>query len=329
MTSSSLRHLSSANFAEYLAAGVPLEYPVKGKPRLIFLIDPKRPAVGLRLPRRHNQPVPVTGLEHFQVRAAHAGGERCLEVLVTDRRLFTDAYPVLLAIADRLQIDGLSLEAALHDTLRILSRLLERVDMLPAEKEVGLFGELLFLRSLVRGLGPDEAVSAWLGPDAAEHDFGLRGLDLEVKTTTAERRTHWIGSLTQLVPNPNRPLWLVSYQVTKAAGDHGVTLAGLIDAIRGDLASLSAREDFEARLTMAGWRDRYSQSMRTRWGERGRPVAHEIVHDFPHLTPSLLTNAGVALTHVPEVRYRIDLNGRQLDRLPAILGTVLGQGGAA
>jgi hypothetical protein len=326
MTSSSARHLSSTNFAEYVAAGVPLEYPVKGEPRLVFVIDPRRSAIGLRLPRRQDQPIPVTGLEHLQVRAVQAGGERCLEILVTDSRLFIDAYPVLLAIADRIQLDGLSLETALHETLRILGRLLLPKDTLGGEQEVGLFGELLLLRGLLRGLGPNEAVSAWRGPDAAEHDFGVRGLDIEVKTTTAERRIHWIGSLTQLVPSPGHPLWMVSYQVTKAGTQDGMTLPTLIEAIRTGLDSPSAREEFETQITLAGWHNRYTHTTRTRWIERTKAAAYEVVDEFPRLTASLLTSGGVDLGHIPEVKYRIDLSDRPSDEPPVFLGAALDHG---
>ena len=61
--------------------------------------------------------------------------------------------------------------------------------------------------------------------------------DLEVKTTTGERREHWISTTTQLVPTGDRPLYLLSIQLTAAALDAGHTLPSLIASARSTLAT--------------------------------------------------------------------------------------------
>ncbi|MEV4293934.1 PD-(D/E)XK motif protein [Microbispora rosea] len=327
MMSPNERHLSTEGFQEYLNSGVPLEYPVKGEPRLHFLIDPERPAIGLRVPRKPTQPVPLTGLEHLQVRATNSYGKRFLDVLVTDPRLFIDAYPVLLAIADRIQLDRLSLEDALYDTLRILGRLLEREGTLPLERELGLFGELLLLRGLLTLLDHEEAVSAWLGAGGEEHDFALQGIDLEVKTTALERRIHWIESLTQLVPSPERPLWLVSYQVTKAGPNDGSSLPALLSAIRAELGEGPARTTFEARLQQGGWQDRYGPNTSTRWRHRSKPQAYDVNGDFPRITSALLEAAHVNLAQLSGIMYKIDLSHRPPDPAPPLIPETLSYGG--
>ena len=64
-------------------------------------------------------------------------------------------------------------------------------------------------------------MNSWRGPIGEEHDFGMSAPDVEVKTTLGERREHWISTATQLVPTGDRPLYLLSIQLTSAALDSG------------------------------------------------------------------------------------------------------------
>ena len=73
---------------------------------------------------------------------------RFLEIVIDDPSLFIGAYPVLRAVADRVQLDGMDVMNALSSTIRLLDQLLRRDVGLPVEREVGLLGELLVLRKL-------------------------------------------------------------------------------------------------------------------------------------------------------------------------------------
>lgn len=297
------RHLSADSFDEFLQRAIPLEHPVAGEPPLTLFIDPRRQEIGLRARAAATGPQPQTGLQHVQLRPVQRGIERFLEIVITDPRLFTEAYPMLCAVADRVQLQGLSLGVALSDTLRILGKLLARADAMPVEKELGLFGELMLFLGLSRGLGPQEALEAWRGAGGEEHDFGLRGHDIEVKTTSAERRTHWVGSLTQLHPNRDRPLWLISHQLTRAESADGRTLPDLVDAVRLRVGDL--RPNFDRHLHDAGWRDHYAETCRTRWRRRERSAVFAVLNAFPSLTPARLS--GIPLARIPDIRYRVDL----------------------
>ncbi len=300
------RHLSADGFRDYLTAGVPIDHPIEGSPRLVLFIDPTRPRIGLRAPAG-NGVAPATGLEHISAHVVHFEGHRYLELAVTDRRLFVDAYPVLCAVADRIQLDGMTFQAAVTETLRHLGHLLRAEDTLSRETETGLIGELALLAGMIKIFGPDIAVAAWRGGQGEEHDFGLPDTDIEVKTTTSERRVHWISSLTQLVATGGRPLHLVSIQITRAGTD-GVTVNDLIERIRA--ATGSARDRFDTQLVSAGWRERYVASATQQWRGRHRPAVFIVDDQFPRITPDLLGSAGVDLTVVTEVRYHVDLTSR-------------------
>lgn len=326
MIASQDRHLTLANLQHHLREGVPVEFPVDGSPAAALFIDPHEQTVGVRIPDDGSRP--DTKLEHVRVRSVHrSGGKRWIEVLITDRSLFLDGYPVLCGIADRVQLHGMTVAAAVSDALHLLGRLLERVDRMSIECEVGLFGELLFLVGLCRSIGAARAVAGWLGQSREEHDFGVEGVDIEVKTTTGEQRSHWISSLTQLQNTPGRPLWLVSYQLTAAGSDSGHTLTQLVTTARGLVDDVPSREQLEAVLTASGWRDTHEQLFVNRWQLRSHPLALHVDDDFPRLTPARLTAAQVDTVRIPDVRYRVDLTGLvEQSEPPDFLVTALNHG---
>ncbi|WP_428962271.1 PD-(D/E)XK motif protein [Micromonospora fluostatini] len=324
MTTPVDRHLSADSFADYLESQVPIDHPIPGSPRLVLFVDPPNNRIGLRGPATSHEVAPA-GLEHLAVRAVHQHGKRMMEVVVTDPRLFVDAYPLLCSVADRVQLDQQTMTAALAETVRRLGHLLSTENVLSQEREIGLVGELVLFVGLVHAAGPDAAIASWRGGQAEEHDFGLLDHDVEVKTTTSERRSHWISSLTQLVETGDRNLWLVSLQIT-AAGTTGRTLPDLITITRDCLSSATHRTAFDDLLRSSGWRDRYEATCRRRWRLRTPPEAFRVSEAFPRLTPRLLTDAGVDTRHVTDVRYQLDLTGRSGDHMPQILIDALKRG---
>lgn len=301
------RHLSPAGFARYLRSSAPLEHPIPGEPRLVLFIDPIKSRVGLRGPARPNEHPSPSGLQRLTVQVVHRDGGRMIEVAVTDPRLFEDAFPVLCAVADRVQLAGRPMSVALTETLRRLGHLLKPESNLPRDIEISLLGELCMLAGIAHAIDAPTALSAWRGAADEEHDFGLELGDLEVKSTTSERRAHWISSLTQLVPTASRPLWLVSFQVT-SAGARGTTLAQLVARVRDLFTEEPLRRSFDEQLHMAGWRSRHaSNGEHRRWRLRSSVGLYEVTGGFPRLTPDLLCSAGVALRHITDVSYRLDL----------------------
>ncbi|GAA0508293.1 putative PD-(D/E)XK family protein DUF4420 [Saccharopolyspora erythraea NRRL 2338] len=323
------RHLSTAAFDEYLRQAVPVEYTIDGKPPLSLFIDPARPAIGIRMPIAEASGLTDSGWRNISLRRIYRDGRRQAEIYVDDDPLFLDAYPVLLSIADRMQLDGRSLEEALAITMRVLGRLLLRQDALPIEREIGLFGELLLFAGLCDTLGPTAALASWLGPTGGEHDFVLPTFDLEVKTTAAERRRHHIGSTEQLQPSPERPLLLVSYQLTGTAHG-GRTLPDQIQYVR-EKVKTSERGRFDSLLEQAGWLEPRSGAYPTQWRKRSAGLALEVGGaDFPAITTDALIRAEVDLSRISNVRYEIDLTGlSSSDGLPNFLTDALGTKGFA
>lgn len=305
------RHLSGDSFNAYLGTGLPLEHPIDGDPRLVLFLDPDNRRIGLRGPARVNETPAATGLENLSIAVAHHQGHRLIEIAVEEPRLFADAYPVLCGVADRAQLDGMPISRALQETLRRLGHLIRTEQVLTREVETGLLGEMSLLAGLIAVTTPESALQAWRG-GTEEHDFGLPDMDVEVKTTTSESRRHRISSVTQLQPTGDRPLWLLSHQVTPA-GSAGTSLAELIQRVRAMFPTALLRDSFDKRVQAAGWRHRYADTPLERWRLRTEPTLFHITSGFPRLSPAILTAAGVDLDAVIDIRYSLDLSGRTPD----------------
>ncbi|RJO78715.1 PD-(D/E)XK motif protein [Nocardia panacis] len=283
--------------------------PVLGTPAASVFINPITPELGLRIEIPSVSAAPGTGLSNIATRVTTFDGHWYLEVVVTNGALFRDAYPVLCAMIDRVQLDGMKPVVALRATLAKLSTLLLSPEKLSREREVGLFGELLVLGGLFGPLGARDALRAWRGGDAEEHDFGLRELDIEVKTTSSERRTHWIESLTQLMPTGARPLWVVSHQITPAGTGAGRTLPELVDIVRSQVSDDALLDTFETQLVGSGWYEAVRDQLSTVWTRRTPSVPHAVTGDFPRLTPDAIRTDWVPMGRIPDVKYRINLDG--------------------
>lgn len=168
--------------------------------------------------------------------------------------------------------------------------------------QVGLFGELLVLRTLIWPCINSAAIDQWSGPQSERHDFVGEALHIEVKTTRKSRSEHEISRLDQLHCPSGCELLLVSVQLEESVGGNE-TLASQVDAIvallRPHPASL---DDFMAKMASMGW----SEEMRTS-GELLRFFVRRVeiyaVDDcFPRLSENFQLPHGIV-----SLKYTIDL----------------------
>lgn len=215
-------------------------------------------------------------------------------------RVFT---PVCKEVAEAVIVDTREPWAAVTAIIRAWQSAWKplRADM-DGSVQVGLFGELLVLETLmIPCLGP-KAVLQWSGPDWERHDFVGGNLHIEVKTTRKSRHEHEISRLDQLSVPTGRQLLLVSVLLEASiAGDQ--TLATRLDAITNQIRTDSfAVDNFHTKLANLGW----SEEMR-RSGQLMRFFLREafvylVDDEFPRLPESFVLPPGVV-----GVKYVIDL----------------------
>lgn len=321
------RHLRPEGLREYLASAVPTLIPVEGEPKCFLVVDPALQRVAIRVPWSVGELPDLTSYRHFFAETTVRDGARWGEFGATGNDVLLDAYPVICAVADRVQQEGKPFAIAVREVLETYHELLRGIGRLSDQEEVGLFGELWVLDRLIDGLGEAVAVGAWRGAVAEEHDFGLPDDDVEVKTTMSETRRHWVGTATQLEPTVGRPLWLMSLQVT-TAGVGGLSLPELIASLRLRIVDGAVRAVLEDRLGLVRWRDDQAALYGRRFRLRTDPAVFRIDDDFPAVTPSKLAAAGIAVQRVAAVSYLIDLSGLQPDNPPPALQPTTAPGGS-
>lgn len=300
------RHVPVGVVEDYLVQGTDGVLGVTGSPTGRLLIDPHHQTLAVQFPAGERAPnvVEFENLD-FDVISDDKVVWHQLAVRLDDN--LDEVYALLSAILDRVQLSGEPFADAVEEALNSLTGILAVRHSLTREKQVGLFGELCVLLALAESIGCDAAITSWRGPRAEEHDFGMPNDDVEVKTTLSERREHWISTATQLVPTGDRPLYLLSIQLTTAALDSGHTLPDLVASARSKLAAQATR--LEVVLAQLGYRDHDSDLYHSHWTLRTTPAFYEVGPGFPAITQGILDEAVPSAERIKDLRYRIDLTG--------------------
>lgn len=174
--------------------------------------------------------------------------------------------------------------------------------VLSPEAEVGLFGELEFLRDLISaGLSTTVAVEAWKGPLNGIQDFALGTGAIEVKSTVSPSTFPvTVGSLDQLDDSLTQPLFLAGIRLS--LNPSGRTLpeqvAALSDLLHDAPMDLSI---FGCRLLHAGFFDVAAEHYTRRFSRTGGKIL-QVSEDFPRLT-----RANVPI-EIKRAHYEIDLD---------------------
>jgi hypothetical protein len=201
---------------------------------------------------------------------------------------------------------------------QFMHRSMERA--LQPEAEIGLFGELVFLHSMIEaGLHPAIAIEAWIGPLDGLQDFVLGAGAIEVKTSLASTGfPARIGCLDQLDNSVRQPLFLAAVRVR--LDDSGASLPGLVENTRALLANDSgAQNSFNIKLLHAGYLDAASEEYKRRFGHV-RTKIFLVTDSFPRRTRAYIR------PEILEVRYELDLDRVLSESVPP--GLVLQQLGA-
>jgi len=319
---SSGRHLSPAALYEHWRSGVPVVIPLAGEPALRLRVDSPKGRLTLRAPIGVNVALPPNELVHVRLDVSVEGDERFVEISTVDERYLVDGYAMLSSIADRIQLDGVEPLSALVETLATWRSILAMRDRMSAQTEVGLFGELLVVEAILAADALD--VFAWRGGLGEEHDFGFGDADVEVKTTTGERRQHWIHGLRQMVPTGSTPLWVLSAQITRGGAEQGRTLPEIIADVLSVAPTAESQSHVERVVEAAGWRREQADLFGDTWRPRTPPLALRVNQSFPCLTPDYLIAGGVDVAAIRQVSYEIDLTDRpRSSEVPPSLAVIL------
>lgn len=139
---------------------------------------------------------------------------------------------------------------------KVLAR--RRQGRLTRNEEIGLFGELLFLRDVLSARsGISSAVAAWRGPYGDEQDFAVAGAIIEVKTqgTTSDS---WIlvSSEDQLDPSSGEIFLCRQCIAASTYVGHCESLDGLVRQLLAATSSVPVSNSLlRTGLAAAGWKE--------------------------------------------------------------------------
>ena len=183
------------------------------------------------------------------------------------------------------------------------------VAIYPDAVRLGLLGELLVLRALMKSQG-QSAANAWVGPNGEPHDFRFGAVELEVKSTTHTSRRHVINGLAQLQHSPGRRLYVLSLQFAPAGGSPGFTLPALVADLRAALKDHELAATLDRHLGSLGYRNEDSPFYAAPFQLRAPALLVEVDAALPRLTASVLEGAwGSSSDRISEVQYVLTLDG--------------------
>ena len=216
-----------------------------------------------------------------------------LEVRLLKGDFLTQFVDLTVEIIRHVDNDPGSPDRNIEQAVENWNEMLARNRLSTMADEVGLFGELLLLRELVRR-DPQQRSSAWQNGTGV-HDFSVNGHRLEVKTTSSpDSSSVHIYDLIQLADPPGADLHLAHVRITP--DEDGETLTDVISWLE---ATVSDSDVFRETLKNRGWIESTMESPY-------RLVALEIYavkEGFPRLTPSNVDHPG----GVGSIEYSIDL----------------------
>ena len=307
--------LTKVSFDDYLRDARIKALPVDGLKGAKILIDPLNKRVALEVACSSIPDLTLTERLSWNT-LEETQGNYVGELSVWAEQQMFEAYLLVADIAAEF-IDLGDIQLALESATKGFSELLQTNRVLSLEKQIGLLGELLVLRDLIQ-LGKTDALNSWLGPEGGEHDFKFVEFDLEVKTTISEKRSHRIGSLSQLTPSGDRTLLLASVQLTRTTGALGFNIAELVDWIKSN--SDSTWDQLAEKLRHCGWREDHTHLYTARFELRSEPLTFRVDSNFPRLMSETLELSEELMPRISEVSYRVDLES--LDFLESMAQTL-------
>jgi hypothetical protein len=161
---------------------------------------------------------------------------------------------------------------------------------------MGLVGELLFLKRLIRAVGCSAAVDGWLGPSGAPQDFQNGGQLYEIKACAVGSHQVAINSLEQLNTGATPAHLIVFFVGTSTPDQEGAfTPNSLVRSVRDTLADSPAASSFELKLAGLGFDEQQPECDSPLVVENTRAFA--LVHSFPRLIPGSVPAAISSATY--------------------------------
>ena len=245
---------------------------------------------------------------NFKLLNDNSNTNKCFFVISLSEISFEDVFSVICE-------DLLDYVETISDELLLLEEVQKRIyqwielfrqlslDELSVSQQLGLFGELLYLKELLSSpLDTYFILNLWVGPDHGIRDFEYKDWAVEVKTTAGHNKQQVkINSERQLDTSLLKYLFLIHISVEISKSDDS-TLIDLIDEIRTILKPYPKVENYFIMKLLKRGLDIKLSNIRLLYDFKIRSEKYYIIKDdFPRIEEKDLRNG------VKDVKYSIDI----------------------
>lgn len=182
-------------------------------------------------------------------------------------------------------------------------RLLQQAshNILSANEQKGLVGELLLLEEAIVDRGEETAVMAWVGPEGADQDFNFADLWMEAKAVSIAADSVSISSIQQLDRSDKGVLKVYFMDKTTSEGAQTVSLPEQIAAVSKRIQSAKLIDILYCKLAKAGYFEKDAEQYKGNRYRVAEARCYSVTGTFPRLTKSNIP------TGVSQAKYSISL----------------------
>ncbi|WP_426582713.1 PD-(D/E)XK motif protein [Mucilaginibacter sp. R-33] len=224
-----------------------------------------------------------------EIQILHLPDKQELAVILMENSLsgvFTLLVEDMLSEMSDCSNESMALAAAFR-IIGLWKRMFENLspDGLTAEQQRGLFGELYFMRQAVNeGISPALMLESWQGPDAANQDYIINNIGVEIKATAANHASIQISNEWQLSSAHLDKLFLYLLELTERKGE-ALTLNSIISELRNTFGTNPALMDnFSQKLIRAGYLDEHTALYQRKDYVVRRISAFQVTTGFPKIS---------------------------------------------
>lgn len=276
--------------------------------------NPANQELFIRIPVERETTIPPTPFSEISLSIVSDDSGLVMQISTNTVSLFSEFHRFAEIVTEIYEQPNQTAYGAFNLAIQKWQELISSKSILTKDQQVGLYGELLFLNSLIKTHGP-EVIVAWTGrssdiPD--RHDFRFNSIDFEIKTTKSSQRLHVIHGLEQLQPNLEHLLYVISIKIVDAGLGSGTSLVDLVRIVRKSLENnITCGTEFEMKLKKSGYKDLEAEHYQERFILSELPVLTLVDDKCPKITNETILYASSPEIggRISDVQYRINFEG--------------------
>lgn len=292
---------------EQFASGQKISNPMRGARKLELVAGPKN-NLELFIPTNGENAEIELNIKSIEARVANTDKGEFYVLKILNNQLLEFFFTFCCLLDDELTTSNKGLVKNILTVAKRWKDLVKEERSLK-DLEKGLLGELWFLEKLITFLGPS-VVRDWRGSEGDRHDFRIQNNEFEIKTTSSDKREHYISSIAQLEASKGCSLQLVSIQIAPTrSGKDTLSVNKLITKIKTKLNSDDYTSMFNLKLKEYINDDLSAVlKMKTNYVFSSEPMSMNVDKNFPRISKKEFNDLKYS-ERISDIKYRLNVEG--------------------